>query len=363
MYRTPLFDIHKKLNGKLVEFGGWEMPLYYSGVVAEHIGVRENVGLFDICHMGRLTVNGPDSESFLQKVTVNNVAALIPGRAQYSLVCNPEGGVKDDIFIYKKGDGNYFLCVNASNREKIYQWLLAQGEKENVTIEDVSNKLGMLALQGPKAPQLLERVLGRKYRKLKHAEFYEEEMAGTPVMIARTGYTGERGYEFYFPIQSTERLWELFIKVGKEEGIIPVGLGARDTLRLEMGYALYGHELGEDISPLEADLSKFVFFDKSFIGKDSLQRQKEKGLSRILVGFELKIRNVPRQNCKVFHADREIGVVTSGNLTPSVQKGIGLAFIQIPWSREGEALFVSIRDKKIPAIVTEKCFLKKKRLK
>jgi glycine cleavage system T protein (aminomethyltransferase) len=191
MYRTPLFDIHKKLNGKLVEFGGWEMPLYYSGVVAEHIGVRENVGLFDICHMGRLTVNGPDSESFLQKVTVNNVAALIPGRAQYSLICNPEGGVKDDIFIYKKGDGNYLICVNASNREKIYQWFLAQSKKENVTIEDASSKLGMLALQGPKAPQLLERVLGQKYRKLKHAEFYEEEMAGTPVMIARTGYTGE----------------------------------------------------------------------------------------------------------------------------------------------------------------------------
>jgi aminomethyltransferase len=359
MNQTPLFETHKKLKGKLVEFGGWEMPLFYSGVVAEHKAVREQVGLFDICHMGRLIVKGWDAEPFLQKMTVNNVAALVPGKAQYSLVCNPEGGVKDDIFIYKKGAGEYFICVNASNREKIYQWFLTHQRHAEVSVEDASGRLGMLALQGPKAPSLLEKILGRKYKPLKHAEFYEEELVGVQVMIARTGYTGERGFEFYFPIQAVEKLWDLFLTSGQEEGIIPVGLGARDTLRLEMGYALYGHELGEDISPLEADLAKFVYFDKDFIGKEALLQQKQKGLSRILVDFELKIKNVPRQQCKVFHDDQEIGEVTSGNLTPSVQKGIGMAFVQTRWSTKGEEISVSIREKKVPAVITEKCFYKK----
>jgi aminomethyltransferase len=348
------------LKGKLVEFGGWEMPLFYSGVVAEHKGVRSDVGLFDICHMGRLIVKGADAESFLQKVTVNNVATLVPGKAQYSLVCNPEGGVKDDIFIYKKGERDYFICVNASNRDKIYRWFLAQKDQDQVSIEDASQRLGMLALQGPKAPALLESILGPKFRPLKHAEFFDEEIAGVSVMIARTGYTGERGYEFYYPAEASEKLWNLFMKMGQSEGIIPVGLGARDTLRLEMGYALYGHELGEEITPLEADLAKFVFFGKPFIGKAPLQKMQEKGLSRVLVGFELKMKNVPRQHCRLYHDDQDIGEVTSGNLTPSVQKGIGMAFIHPSWSRAGTDISVSIRDKKIPAVITGKTFYKKK---
>ncbi|MBI1822658.1 MAG: glycine cleavage system aminomethyltransferase GcvT [Nitrospirae bacterium] len=360
MNRTPLFEIHKKLNGKLVEFGGWEMPLFYSGVVAEHKGVRTDVGLFDICHMGRLIVQGADAESFLQKTTVNNVALLVPGKAHYSLVCNLQGGVKDDIFIYKKGDSDFFICVNASNREKIFRWFLDQKGQSRVSIEDASQRLGMLALQGPKAPRLLEKILGKKFRPLKHAEFFEEEISGVSAMIARTGYTGERGYEFYYPASESEKLWALFMKMGQDEGIIPVGLGARDTLRLEMGYALYGHELGEDISPLEADLAKFVYFDKPFIGKESLQKMQEKELSRILIGFELKIKNVPRQHCRLFQGDQEIGEVTSGNLTPSVQKGIGMAFIQTSWAREGTEFSVLIRDKKIPAVVTKRPFYKKK---
>lgn len=360
MNRTPLFEMHRKLNGRLVEFCGWEMPLFYSGVVEEHKAVRENVGLFDVCHMGRLAVEGNDAESFLQKVTVNNVERLVPGSAQYSLVCNPEGGVKDDIFIYKKGNGRYLICVNASNREKIYNWFLANREKESVNIQDLSEKLGMLALQGPKAPNILEKILGRKYRSLKHAEFIDEEISGVRVMIARTGYTGERGYEFYFPVSFSETLWNLFIRIGEEDQIVPIGLGARDTLRLEKGYPLYGHELEENITPLEADLEKFIYFEKFFIGKDRLLIQKQNGLSKILCGFELKIKNVPRQHCKMFHEDQEIGEVTSGNLTPSVQRGIGMGFIPTVWAKVGEDISIVIRDKKIPAVVADKCFYKKR---
>ena len=361
MKRTPLFDTHKKLKGKLVEFGGWEMPLFYSGVVAEHKAVREHVGLFDICHMGRLGVKGKDAEAFLQGVTVNNIAALAPGKAQYSLVCNPQGGVKDDIFIYKKGRGDYFLCVNASNREKITLWFLDQKGKYEVDIQDISDRVGMLALQGPKAPRVLEKILGKKFKSLKHAEFFEEEIAGALTMIARTGYTGERGYEFYFPITYVEKLWNLLFEASQEEQGVPVGLGARDTLRLEMGYALYGHELTEEISPLEADLARFVYFDKeNFIGKEVLTAQHKKGVSRSLVGFELKIKNVPRQHCKVFYGDREIGEVTSGNLTPSVQTGIGMALVQSNFQKPGSDIFIGIRDKKIPAIITKKCFYRKK---
>jgi aminomethyltransferase len=360
MKRTPLYETHKKLKAKLVEFGGWEMPLFYSGVVAEHKAVREHAGLFDICHMGRLTVKGPDSKTFLQMMTVNNVASLVPGRAQYSLVCNPQGGVKDDIFIYQKGAADYFLCVNASNREKIYRWFLDNRSGRNVSIEDVSDRVGMLALQGPQAPGILHKILKERFRPLKHAEFFETEMAGVTVMTARTGYTGERGYEFYFPIQGTEALWNLFYENGREDQLAPVGLGARDTLRLEMGYALYGHELAEDISPLEADLARFVDFKKEeFIGKEALAKQQEKGVPRILIGFELKIKNVPRQHCKVFYRDKEIGEVTSGNLTPSVQKGIGLALVQSEYRKKEGDIFVGIRDKKIPADITKKSFLKK----
>ncbi|MHB8483187.1 MAG: glycine cleavage system aminomethyltransferase GcvT [Nitrospiria bacterium] len=361
MKRTPLFETHRKLKGKLVEFGGWEMPLFYSGVVAEHKAVREHVGLFDICHMGRLGVKGEDAEAFLQSVTVNNVAALVAGKAQYSLVCNSRGGVQDDIFIYKKGKADYFLCVNASNREKIYRWFLDQKGKQRVDIQDLSDQIGMLALQGPNAPKVLEKILGRKFKSVKHAEFYEEDLAGAPAMIARTGYTGERGYEFYFPAQFAEKLWNLFYDAGQEEHLVPVGLGARDTLRLEMGYALYGHELTEDISPLEADLARFVYFDKEkFIGKDALEAQQKKGVSRILIGFELKIKNVPRQHCKVFHEDQEIGEVTSGNLTPSVQRGIGMALIQSDFKKPGDEILIGLRDKKIPAVITDKSFYKKK---
>ena len=360
MKRTPLFETHKKLRGKLVEFGGWEMPLFYQGVVAEHKAVREHVGLFDICHMGRLSVKGEDAEAFLQDVTVNNVAALVPGKAQYSLVCNPQGGVKDDIFIYKKGNADYFLCVNASNREKIYHWFLDQKGKHRVDIQDISEQVGMLALQGPKAPKVLEEVLGGKFKSLKQAEFYEEEIAGALTMIARTGYTGERGYEFYFPIQFVEKIWNLFFETGQAEQLAPVGLGARDTLRLEMGYALYGHELTEEISPLEADLAGFVYFDKKFVGKEVLEAQHEKGVSRVLIGFELKIKNVPRQQCKVFHGDQEVGEVTSGNLTPSVQKGIGMALIRSDFKKSGDEILIGLRDKKIPAVISNKCFYKKK---
>ncbi len=361
MKRTPLYETHRKLKGKLVEFGGWEMPLFYHGVVSEHKAVRENAGLFDICHMGRLSVKGPDAGPFLQGVTVNNVAMLVPGKAQYSLVCNPQGGVKDDIFIYKKGDADFFICVNASNREKIYQWFLAQKGKFIVEIQDISDQVGMIALQGPKAPRILEKILGKKFKSLKHAEFYEEEISGAPTMIARTGYTGEKGYEFYFPAEFAENLWNLFYETGQDEQLVPVGLGARDTLRLEMGYALYGHELTEEISPLEADLARFVYFGKeNFIGKEALSAQNKKGVSRMLAGFELKFKNVPRQHCKVFHDDYEIGEVTSGNLTPSVQKGIGMALIQSDFNKPGDDILIGVRDKKIPALIRDKNFYKRK---
>jgi aminomethyltransferase len=359
MNRTPLYEIHKKLNGRIVEFGGWEMPLYYSGVVAEHRGVRERVGLFDICHMGRLVVRGKDAEALLERLSVNQVSSLKEGKARYSLVCNPEGGVKDDIFIYKRGAGDYFICVNASNREKIYRWFLDQKGKAEASIEDASGRLGMLALQGPRAPAVLQKILGPRFRPLKHAEFYDERIADETVMIARTGYTGERGYEFYFPASSAEKLWALFLKIGEEEGIIPVGLGARDTLRLEMGYSLYGHELDETVSPLEADLERFVCFEKDFIGKKPLEMQKQTGVSRKLIGFVLRSKNVPRQHCRIYSGDQIIGEVTSGNLTPSVQKGIGLGFIRNTNAPAGGSISVEIRDKKIAADVTEKTFYKR----
>lgn len=360
MERTPLFEVHRKLKARLVDFEGWEMPLSYTGVVAEHRAVRESMGLFDICHMGRLSVTGADAQPFLQHVTVNNISLLKAGSAHYSLVCNRSGGVRDDIFIYRKGQADFFICVNASNREKIFQWFLENRENFKVEIRDLSKETGMLALQGPRAPALFDKIAGKPLT-LKHWEFKEMEIAGIPVMVARTGYTGERGYEFYFPWASAEKLWSLLFEAGKPDGLLPVGLGARDTLRLEMGYPLYGHELSEEISPLEAGLENFVHFEKpEFVGKEPLLRQKEKGVQRILIGFELKEKSVPRQHCRVLFGGKAIGEVTSGNLTPSVQKGIGMALVESGKIRPGSEIEVEIREKRIPAVISQKSFYKKK---
>ncbi|MBI4401409.1 MAG: glycine cleavage system aminomethyltransferase GcvT [Nitrospirae bacterium] len=367
MKRTPLFDAHAALGAKLVDFAGWEMPIQYSGVVDEYQTVRTAAGLFDVSHMGRVTVEGRDAVAFLQRVTTNNVETLPVGAAQYSMVCNPTGGIKDDIFVYRLGPTRFLLCINASNHEKIVSWLCAKAPQGDVRLSDESDELAQIALQGPESQQILRAVCPRAADTLKPRQCVETEVLGASRanrmtgIVSRTGYTGEVGYELYVPSSSAKVVWEGLMKAGEEAGIKPCGLGARDLLRLEVGYLLYGNDIDEQTTPLEAGAAFAVDFTKGeFIGRPTLLEQKEKGPAKRLVGFELLQKGVPRHGMKIVSDGQVIGIVTSGNLSPRLQKGIGLGYVQTKFSETGTQFQVDIRDRAHPAVVVTLPFYKRK---
>ncbi len=354
--RTPLYDRHVALGARIVPFAGWEMPVQYSGILAEHRAVRSAAGLFDLGHMGQVEVEGPGALNYLQYVTSNDVSALEPSQAQYGLLPNEQGGVVDDIITYRRPDpSGYMVVINAANAAKDVAWMQRMRQERSdldVTVRDISDTLGMIAIQGPRAESIAQGLTKTELSPLPGFSWHQATVAGIEMMIARTGYTGEDGFEFYPPIDQTEALWDALLEQGDPHGLVPVGLGARDTLRLEARMPLYGNELADDISPLEAGLGWAVKLDKGdFVGRDSMQQMKAAKPPRRTVGFKMSGRSgTPRAQFPVQVDGEEVGHVTSGAFSPTLDANIGLALVRRDVAGTGKPLDVVIRDKPVPAI-------------
>ena len=363
MRQTPLIEQHRAHGAKLVDFAGWDMPIQYASVVAEYQTVRTKAGLFDVSHMGRITVSGSDSLAFLQRMTTNDVAKLAVGQAHYSMVCNEHGGIKDDIFVYRTNESDYLLCVNASNRDKIFRWMTGhRTTSDRCVIEDRTFALAQIAIQGPASRDILLDAGANDIAGLKLHHSCESQPAGIACFVARTGYSGELGYELNVPASKAVDLWMQLLIKGESSGLKPAGLGARDLLRLEMGYLLYGNDIGEETTPIEADAEWTVSFQKGdFIGRQALQAQAQQGPARRFVAFELLEKSVPRHGFTILDpsSSQPIGEVTSGNLSPLLQKGIGLGYVPSAFAKPGTALAIEIRGKIIPAVIVKPPFYKK----
>ncbi len=361
--RTPLYPLYEKYGGHVVDFAGYEMPVNYTaGIMAEHKLVREKAGLFDVSHMGEIEVAGRDAGAFIQGLITNDLAKIAPGRAMYSPLANEAGGTVDDLLVYCLDDARYWIVVNAANREKDLAWFLDHRKADaQVDIRDVSDEVALLALQGPAAATILSHLTPTDLSAIAYYTFADRvEVAGVPSLVSRTGYTGEDGFEIYIDAGRAVEVFAAIMEKGTPHGLAPAGLGARDTLRLEARLPLYGHELRDDISPLEAGLGMFVKLAKSdFVGKAALALQKEAGLVRRIVGFELTERGIAREGYKVFAGDGEIGFVTSGSHSPTLGKSIGLAMVDVAHVDLGSELQIDIRGKKVAAAVVKTPFYKR----
>ncbi|HEU0016548.1 MAG TPA: glycine cleavage system aminomethyltransferase GcvT [Longimicrobium sp.] len=359
LLRTPLHGEHAALNAKLVPFAGYEMPVQYpTGITAEHHAVRHAAGLFDVSHMGEFEVRGERALDFVQHVTTNDASKLEVGQAQYSTLPNHDGRLLDDLLVYRY-PGHYLLVVNGSNKDKDFRWIQQFAADFGVELVDRTEEIALLALQGPKAEAILRRLTDADLPAIRYYHFAEGAVDGIPATISRTGYTGEDGFELYVAADDAVRLWRRLLEVGADDGLIPAGLGARDSLRLEMGYALYGNDLDEQTSPLEAGLGWVVKMDKGdFVGRDALARQKEQGIARKLVGFRLKERGFPRQHYPVTVDGQQAGEVTSGVLSPTLGEGIGMAYVPAAAAKPGTEIGIVIRGTAIPAEVVRPPFHK-----
>ena len=355
--RTPLHGEHLRLNAKMVPFAGYEMPVHYpGGITAEHRAVREAAGLFDVSHMGELEVRGNDALALVQRVTVNDASRLEPFQAQYSAMCNADGGVLDDLVVYRFED-HYMLVVNASNREKDLAWVVDQAAGLDAQVIDRSDQTGLLALQGPAARETLRALADLEVDDVVYYRFGLGRVAGVLTTVSGTGYTGEDGFELYVPAEHTVTLWKALLEAGKGAGLVPVGLGARDSLRLEMGYALHGNDLDEEHTPLEAGLGWLTKLDKGdFVGRSALAAQKEKGVTRKLVGLVLSGRAFPRPGYPIRAQGREVGRLTSGTLSPTLGEGIALGYLSAELARPGARVEVDVRGTEIPAQVVRTPF-------
>lgn len=362
MKRTPLYDEHVKLGGKIVEFAGWEMPVQYSGVIAEHTAVRERVGLFDVSHMGEIWVTGPESERALQYLTCNNISNLYDGKAHYSALLNDDGGVIDDIIVYRFTAEKFLLCVNASNSTRDYEWMVERNPT-SAKIVNASDEYGQVAVQGPLAEKLVGEFVGaEQIAALKYFHFMQSEIAGIPAIIARTGYTGEDGFEVFVSAGKVVALWNILVEKSAPLGGLPCGLGARDSLRLEAAYPLHGHELSPDIPALESGLGWIIKFDKGdFIGRDALARYKEGGQKKKLVGFHLTAPGIARQGDGIapVSSDALCGAVTSGTKTPTINIALGMAFIDASVATVGQDISCVVRGRKIAAKIVQLPFYKR----
>ncbi len=359
---TPLKEEHERLGAKMVDFAGWYMPVEYKGLRQEHMNTRENVGLFDVSHMGEVRVKGPKSLETLQWLTTNDVAKLHAGQAQYSLLPNEKGGLVDDIIVYCiEPNQDYLVCVNASNTDKDFQWMLQNNRGAEITNE--SAQWGQIAIQGPKAMNLTAKIFSSKAHDIASFHFAPLKFQGATCLVARTGYTGEDGVEVFVPVEKTVALWLELIEQGKDLGVQAIGLGARDTLRTEMKFSLYGHEIDDDSNPYAAGLGWVVKPEiKNFIGRDAMVAQKEAGLPRKLVGFVMTERGIPRAGYSLFSFDnQEIGKVTSGTVSPSLNNNIGIGYVDKGSSEIGSKIFVDIRGRKVQARVVKTPFVETKR--
>jgi aminomethyltransferase len=360
--KTPLYNEHVKLNAKIVEFAGFLMPLEFEGVISEHITVREKVGIFDVSHMGEIWITGKNATNWLQTMVTNNVAIMQPGQAQYNAMLYQEGTVVDDLLVYKFSETEYMLCVNAANIEKDYQWLLHH-QSEDVSLENNSDKIAQIAIQGPMAINTLQEITDLQLNLIKYYRFQKGNILGNEAIISRTGYTGEDGFEIYIKNDYAETIWQKLLEVGKKYDIKPAGLAARDTLRLEAGMLLYGNDMDQCTTALEAGLDWIIKFDKGdFIGKESLLEQKAKGLERKLVGFEMIEPGIARHGYSVVDENmNEIGLVTSGTFSPYLKKSIGMAYLPINLTAVDTEFYINIRDKKRKAKVVALPFYSRKR--
>lgn len=357
--KTPLHSIHQRFGARLVEFAGWEMPVQYQGALKEHLAVRENVGVFDVSHMGELEITGRDALALVQKVTCNDVSRLGDGQAQYSAFLYPQGTFVDDVVVYRLNERHVLICVNAANKDKDFAWV-KQHEEGEVEVADNSDRYVQLAVQGPRAEETLQKLTDENLAEIAFYHFRRGTVAGAEAIISRTGYTGEDGFEIYFPPQRAEAVWEALFEAGRSAGIAAAGLAARNTLRLEMKFALYGNDIDHTTTPLEAGLGWIVKLSKDgFIGKEALQRQKEEGVERRLAGFEMTGRGIARDRYPLFAHGKRVGEVASGSFGPSVRKAIGLAYLPVKCASVGHEIEIEIRGKRVSAQVVKTPFYKK----
>ncbi|MEL1134208.1 glycine cleavage system aminomethyltransferase GcvT [Desulfitobacterium sp. THU1] len=358
--RTPLYEEHQRLGAKLIDFGGWEMPVQYAGVIEEHKAVRNQAGLFDVSHMGEVEVKGQDALAFIQYILTNDLSHLKDGQIQYSPMCYPDGGIVDDLLVYRMREGHYLIVVNASNTDKDFAWMQEQTKNFAVKLENRSQEYAQLALQGPQAERILQKLTDLDLQEIKYYWFKQGEVDGVPCLVSRTGYTGEDGFEIYLSPEQAPQMWRRILEAGSEVGVQPIGLGARDTLRFEARLPLYGNELGPDITPLEAGLGFFVKLAKEdFIGREVLLAQKEKGVPRKLVGLEMIERGIARSHYPLQREGKEIGFITSGSFSPTLNKNIALGLIPAEYAQLGETLDVMIRGKAVKAQIVPSQFYKR----
>lgn len=361
MKRTPLYDQYVNYGAKIVDFHGWEMPVQFSKIQEEHEAVRTKAGLFDVSHMGEVTVKGSGALDFLQRLVTNDVAKLEPGKAQYAAMCYENGGTVDDLLVYQKDEGDYLLVINSANIEGDYEWIVSHVEGD-VKTENISEKVAQLAIQGPKAEEILQNLTGTDLSQIKFFRFQENvEISGVKSLVSRTGYTGEDGFEIYCESAEGGKLWEALMKAGKPEGLLPCGLGARDTLRFEAKLPLYGQELSPEITPIEAGIGFAVKTNKEadFLGKTVLKKQKEEGAPRKLVGIEMIDKGIPRTGYEVYSNGERIGEVTTGTQSPTLKKNVGLALLKREYIELGTEVEVQVRKKRLKAEVVKTPFYKR----
>lgn len=361
--KTPLNEVHRELGGKMVDFGGWDMPVQYpAGVIAEHLRTRNHCGLFDVSHMGEIHVDGPDAIRFVNQLTTNNVENLVDGQAQYSALTYENGTVVDDLLVYRFGDEKLLLVVNAATQDKDWDWIRSHRGEFDVDLRHASTEYCQIAIQGPQAESILQTLTDTDLGNIKYYHFTRGEVAGVTAIISRTGYTGEDGFEVYADAGHAVRLWKRMLEAGNygsEDGILPCGLAARNTLRLEAAMSLYGNEISDEITPLEANLGWICKLKTDFIGRDALKKQKEEGLKRKLVGFEMRDRGIARDGFDVYIGDEMVGRVTSGSFAPYLQKNIGLAFVPTGFANAGQDIKIDVRGRKLAAEIVPTPFYKR----
>ncbi len=354
--KTALYHIHASLGAKIVEFAGYLMPVQYTSIIDEHKRVREKVGLFDVSHMGEIEIKGSEALDFVNYMTVNDASKLEINQAQYTVMCYPDGGIVDDLICYRR-ENSYFLVINASNTKKDHDWII-DNRKEGVEVHNITDNITQLAIQGKNAEKIIQKLTKVPLSDIKYYWFQEDILADTEMIISRTGYTGEPGFELYFDIKYSEAIWEKIMKIGKQYEIAPIGIGARDTLRLEKSYCLYGNDIDHLTTPLEAGLGWITKFDKGdFIGRDALLHQKEAGLRRKLLGFVSEGRIIPRHGYPIEINGINIGQVTSGCYSPVLEKNIGLGYIAIEFAKIGQKITINARDRRISAEIVKTPFL------
>jgi aminomethyltransferase len=358
MKKTPLNHTHNVLGAKMTDFGGWEMPVEYSSIIDEHHAVRSHCGLFDICHMGEIMISGEKAAESVQKLITNDLKKLEYKKVLYTPICNEEGGIIDDLLVYMLGEDKFLLVVNAANTIKDFEWIKANAYPQT-KVENLSDNYALLALQGPESKNVLKKLSDIELDDIDYYHFEEAEVAGVEMIISRTGYTGELGYELYFAADKAEEIWQRLIKAGEEFKLMPAGLGARNTLRLEKGYALYGNDIDENTNPIEAGLGWTVKLDgEDFIGRDSLLKIKEECCSRRLKGIVITGRGMARHGYDIYADGEKIGEVTSGSYSPSLKKSIAMGYLNEEYTKTGSKIQIKIRDRFVEAEVVELPFLK-----